>query len=119
MAGQVKSLYATLIAAVLLAVVMSPPAEAVVSCGTVASNLTPCIPYVTRGGALGGCCNGVKRLYGAATTTADRQTVCRCLKNLANAYRGVDLGKAAKLPSQCGVNVAYKISPSTDCNRVN
>ncbi|KAK4381724.1 Non-specific lipid-transfer protein 2 [Sesamum angolense] len=65
------------------------------------------------------CCSGVKGLYGAAKTTPDRQSVCSCLKSLAGSYKDVDLSKAAGLPVQCGVNIPYKISPSTDCSKVN
>lgn len=32
--------------------------------------------------------------------------------------KGIDLGKAAGLPSACGVNIPYKISPSTDCSTI-
>ncbi|KAL0413792.1 UNVERIFIED_CONTAM: Non-specific lipid-transfer protein 2 [Sesamum radiatum] len=54
-----------------------------------------------------------------AQTTPDRQSVCSCLKSLAGSYKDVDLNKAAGLPGQCGVNIPYKISPSTDCSKVN
>ncbi|GER55721.1 non-specific lipid-transfer protein [Striga asiatica] len=114
MAGQVKSLYAALIAAVLLAAVMPPPAAAL-GCGTVISYLSPCLPYVTGRGPIGKCCNGVKGLYAAAKTTTDRQTVCTCLKNIGSSTGGVNYNKAAGLPIRCGVNLPYKISPSTNC----
>ncbi|KAL0338079.1 UNVERIFIED_CONTAM: Non-specific lipid-transfer protein 2 [Sesamum angustifolium] len=96
----------------------APAAEAALSCGTVISYLSPCLPYVTDQGPLGGCCGGVKGLYGAAKTTPDRQTACNCLKSLARSYKRVNLSKAAGLPEQCGVNIPYKISPSTDCSKV-
>ncbi|KAL3615782.1 lipid-transfer protein [Castilleja foliolosa] len=118
MAALVKSICVALIAAVLVAAIV-PPADAALSCGSVISYLGPCLPYVTNRGALGSCCGGVKGLYGAARTTADRQAVCGCLKSLAGSYgRGINLSKAAGLPKTCGVNVPYKISPSTDCSRV-
>ncbi|MCE0480881.1 tyrosine protein phosphatase, partial [Datura stramonium] len=100
---------------VLCMVVVAPHAEAALSCGQVQSNLIGCLPYLQGTGPLGGCCGGVKGLLGAANTPADRQTVCTCLKSAANAIKGIDLGKAAGLPAACGVNIPYKISPSTDC----
>ncbi|KAK4418844.1 Non-specific lipid-transfer protein 2 [Sesamum alatum] len=117
MAVVIKALCVALIAAVLIVAVV-PPAEAALSCGTVISYLGPCLPYVTDQGPLGGCCGGVKQLYVAARTTPDRQSACNCLKYLAGNYKRVNLQKAARLPKQCGVNIPYKISPSTDCTKV-
>ncbi|KAK4406279.1 Non-specific lipid-transfer protein 1 [Sesamum angolense] len=68
--------------------------------------------------AIGDDVGGVKGLYAAAKTTPDRQSVCNCLKSLAASYSTLNLGKAAGLPAQCGVNIPYKISPSTDCSKV-
>ncbi|KAI3473095.1 hypothetical protein Pfo_030387 [Paulownia fortunei] len=117
MAALIKAMCVALIAAVLV-VAVAPPAEAAISCGTVISYVSSCLPYVTNRGPLGGCCGGVKGLYGAAKTTPDRQSVCSCLKSLAASYSGVNLVKAAGLPKQCGVNIPYQISPSTDCSKV-
>ncbi|KAL6568760.1 tyrosine protein phosphatase [Orobanche minor] len=112
-----KSICAALIAAVLVAAA-APPTQAAMSCGTVVSSLTPCLKYVTNQGPLGGCCGGVTSLYKAARSTPDRQVICGCLKNLARSSGNFNLGKAAGLPKQCGVNIPYKIDPSTDCRKV-
>ncbi|KAK4724652.1 hypothetical protein R3W88_027431 [Solanum pinnatisectum] len=98
-------------------VVVAPHAEAL-TCGQVTSSLAPCLPYLMNRGPLGGCCGGVKGLLGQAQTTTDRQTACTCLKSAASSFTGLDLGKAASLPSTCSVNIPYKISPSTDCSKV-
>ncbi|KAF3674250.1 Non-specific lipid-transfer protein 2 [Capsicum annuum] len=95
--------------------VVAPHAEAL-SCGEVQSSMAPCVPYLTSRGPLGGCCGGVKGLLGAANTPADRKTACTCLKSAASTIKGIDGDKAASLPSVCGVNIPYKISPSTDCS---
>ncbi|XP_059296719.1 non-specific lipid-transfer protein 2-like [Lycium ferocissimum] len=102
---------------VLCMVVVAPYAEAL-TCGQVQSGLAPCLPYLQGRGPLGGCCGGVKGLLGAAKTPADRKTACTCLKSAANSIKGIDAGKAAGLPGACGVNIPYKISPSTDCSKV-
>lgn len=112
----IKALCVALVGAVLVIAVV-PPAEAALGCGSVISYLRSCLPYVTDKGPLGGCCSGVKGLYKAAKTTVDRQAACSCLKTLASTYKGVNLSKAAGLPQQCGVNIPYKISPSTDCSK--
>ncbi|XP_015055317.1 non-specific lipid-transfer protein 2-like [Solanum pennellii] len=96
---------------------VAPHAEAM-TCGQVTSGVAPCLPYLTGRGPLGGCCGGIKGLLGAARTPADRKMACNCLKSAATAIKGIDAGKAAGLPRVCGVNIPYKISPSTDCNRV-
>ncbi|PKA57628.1 Non-specific lipid-transfer protein 1 [Apostasia shenzhenica] len=89
-----------------------------ITCGQVASTLAPCIPYLRGSGpANSACCNGVRSLNAAAQTTADRQTACNCLKTLSASISGLNLGLAAGLPGKCGVNVPYRISPSTDCSR--
>ncbi|XP_009757911.2 non-specific lipid-transfer protein 2 [Nicotiana sylvestris] len=101
---------------VLCMVVVAPHAEAL-SCGQVQSGLAPCLPYLQGRGPLGSCCGGVKGLLGAAKSPSDRKTACTCLKSAANAIKGIDMGKAAGLPGACGVNIPYKISPSTDCSK--
>lgn len=95
-------------------------ARAAVTCNQVVSYLTPCISYVQSGGTVPmNCCNGIKTLYGRAQTTQDRQGVCNCLKQVASQvpYTGFNAGLAAGLPSKCGINIPYKISPSTDCQK--
>ncbi|XP_047254554.1 non-specific lipid-transfer protein 2-like isoform X2 [Capsicum annuum] len=82
---------------VLLCMVVVAPYAAALSCGQVTSAMAPCVPYLTP---------------------ADRKTACTCLKSAANAIKGIDAGKAAGLPAACGVNIPYKISPSTDCSKV-
>ncbi|KAL1545401.1 tyrosine protein phosphatase, variant 2 [Salvia divinorum] len=114
MASITKAMCVALIAAVLVAAA-APPAEAGLGCGQVVSYLSSCLPYVTNRGPLGRCCGGVSGLYGAARNTPDRQAACTCLKSLAGSYSGINLNKAAGLPKQCGVNIPYKISPTTDC----
>ncbi|CAI9268704.1 unnamed protein product [Lactuca saligna] len=97
-------------------VVAAPYAEAAITCAQVVSSLSPCLSYLKNGGAVpSACCNGVKSLNSAARTTPDRQTACRCLKS---ASGGVNPGNAASLPGKCGVSIPYKISPSTDCSKV-
>ncbi|MBN7124836.1 hypothetical protein BSU01_24585 [Erwinia billingiae] len=101
-----------------LMMVAAPHAEAI-TCGQVTSSLTPCIAYLRSGGALPpACCSGVKSLNGAAKTTPDRQTACKCIKSAASSISGINFALAAGLPGKCGVNIPYKISPSTDCSTV-
>ena len=99
-------------------VVLAPYAEAAVTCGTVNGNLAPCLGYLEgMPGPNTACCSGIMALKNAATSVADKKTVCNCLKNAANALKGaIDISKAAGLPSKCGVSIPYAIRPNTNCN---
>ncbi|KFK36745.1 hypothetical protein AALP_AA4G164400 [Arabis alpina] len=94
--------------------------NAALGCGQVNSAVAPCIGYILQGGAVTpGCCNGIRRLNGAARTTPDRKAACQCLKNAAAALGpGLNAGRAAGLPRACGVSVPFPISTSTNCNNV-
>ncbi|XP_031486046.1 non-specific lipid-transfer protein-like [Nymphaea colorata] len=99
---------------------LAPASEAAITCGTVIGSLSSCLPYAfgrtpTPGSA---CCGGVKSLYSAAKMQADRQTVCTCLKGYAGKISGINYGRVASLPKQCGVSLPYAISPSTNCNTI-
>ncbi|KAL0456400.1 UNVERIFIED_CONTAM: Non-specific lipid-transfer protein 1 [Sesamum latifolium] len=117
MTGLIKLTSSMLVAAMLLFAIV-PGTEATIGCSAVLLALSPCLAYVTDQGPLGECCVGVKSLYAAAKTTADRQSVCGCLESLAGSASNIDLAKAAGLPGQCGLNIPYKISPSVDCSKV-
>ncbi|PRQ42705.1 putative plant lipid transfer protein/Par allergen [Rosa chinensis] len=96
-------------------------AKAAITCGQVVNKLMPCVAYVQNGGTPAvGCCSGIKTLYGMAQTTPDRQSVCNCLKQAVAGipYTGANAGLAAGLPGKCGVNLPYKINPSTDCKSI-
>ncbi|XP_073017335.1 non-specific lipid-transfer protein 1-like [Primulina eburnea] len=107
-----------IIAAALIA--PTPTAEAVVSCNSVLTTLSPCLNFVLVGGAVPptDCCYGVKSVANAATTKEDRQAVCSCLKSVASSATPSIINNAAELPGKCGVSIPYNISPSTDCSRV-
>ncbi|WP_369073423.1 non-specific lipid-transfer protein, partial [Acinetobacter baumannii] len=87
------------------------------TCGQVTSNLAPCIPYARSGtGPVpAACCNGIRSLNSAAQPTPDRQATCKCLKSASGSVSGLNYGVVAGLPGKCGVNIPYKISPSTNC----
>ncbi|KAJ8511007.1 hypothetical protein OPV22_001441 [Ensete ventricosum] len=94
-------------------------AQAAISCGQVISYLIPCLGYAQGTGPLTErCCSGVRGLNDAAQTTTDRQATCNCLKRSAAGVSGIQPGLISGIPSKCGINVPYRISPSTDCSRV-
>ncbi|KAJ3669395.1 hypothetical protein LUZ60_011345 [Juncus effusus] len=88
-----------------------------ITCGQVATNIAPCMSYARsgQGSPSAGCCSGVKALNSMAKTGTDRQTACKCIKQLAG---GVNAAAAAAIPGKCGVSIPYAISTSTDCSKV-
>ncbi|WJX43361.1 hypothetical protein P8452_30474 [Trifolium repens] len=109
--------------AIVCLVTFGPKAEAAVSCGQVVNNLTPCVSYIIYGGNAvpAQCCNGVRNLNNMAQNTPDRRAVCNCIKNAVSSsgftYTRFNLDIVAGIPSKCGVNIPYQISPNTNCNR--
>ncbi|KAF8007672.1 hypothetical protein BT93_K1614 [Corymbia citriodora subsp. variegata] len=113
--------FSKLVCVALLCIVAAASlAEAAVTCGQVASSMAPCITYARsgRGPVPPGCCSGIRSLNSAARTTPDRQAACKCIKSAAGSISGLNYGVVAAIPSKCGVNIPYKISPSTDCNSI-
>ncbi|GMI64277.1 lipid transfer protein 3 [Hibiscus trionum] len=108
-----------LVCALLLCLlVVSPIATTSLTCGDVSTKMAACVRYLQNGGALPApCCNGVRALNNMARTTPDRQTACRCLQNSAKSIPNIKPNLAETLPGKCGVNIPYKISTSTNCNR--
>ena len=103
----------------LLCVVVALPIAQAITCGQVASSAASCTTYVKSGGVVpAACCNGIRNLNAMAKTTADRQAVCNCLKQIAGGIKGLNANLAAGLPGKCGVSVPFKISTSTNCATV-
>ncbi|KAK7287097.1 hypothetical protein RIF29_00135 [Crotalaria pallida] len=106
---------------VLISVNSSPKAQAVVTCGQVIGNLAPCVSYIRNGGRYvpQQCCNGIRTLSGLARSTADRQSVCNCIKNSVRGipFTSFNLNLANGIAQRCGVSTNYKLNPSIDCSR--
>nr|QHD64709.1 non-specific lipid-transfer protein [Oliveria decumbens] len=115
----VSKVAVAIICMVALLSLSAPHAVEGLTCGQVTSSLGQCMGYLKTGGVVPpGCCSGVKTLNGMAKTPLDRKQACTCLKSISGSIKGINYGLAAGLPGKCGVNVPYKISPSTDCSRV-
>ncbi|MED6106891.1 hypothetical protein PIB30_008895 [Stylosanthes scabra] len=105
---------------VCMALVAAPMVHGAISCGTVTSSMASCLEFLQAGGVPApSCCQGVKSLLKSAQTTPDRRTVCSCLKTAAASIPTINLANAGQLPGKCGVNIPYKISPSTNCATIN
>ncbi|GMN40565.1 hypothetical protein TIFTF001_009786 [Ficus carica] len=111
--------FAKIACVVVVAMVVAAPAAEALSCGTVSSSLAQCIAYARSSGGTvpTACCNGIRTLNSLAKTSQDRKDACACLKSAAGRISGLNLSLIAGLPGKCGVNIPYKISPSTDCSK--
>ncbi|PWA94728.1 non-specific lipid-transfer protein [Artemisia annua] len=97
-------------------VVSMPYMEAAIPCPAVSSFFAPCVKYlITSGGAVPPtCCDGLKKLSNAATTTPDRQQACNCLLNFYKSSSSINQDNAVGLSGKCGLSITYT-SPTTDC----
>ncbi|XP_047952091.1 non-specific lipid-transfer protein 1-like [Salvia hispanica] len=106
--------------AVAVSVVGAAAAPPKITCGDVTTTLAPCFEYVLSGGKVpGNCCQGVKSLYKAANTAANRRSVCICLKSVTGSASPAAVKNAKSLPGKCGVSLPFEITPAIDCNKVN
>ncbi|CAL4897195.1 unnamed protein product [Urochloa decumbens] len=99
-------------------------ASAAVSCSEVTSAVAPCLGYamgISTSSPSPSCCSGVRSLSSRASSTADRQAACSCLKSMTGRLGGggASMSNAANIPSKCGVNVGVPISPNVDCSKIN
>ncbi|CAM8890088.1 unnamed protein product [Rhodiola kirilowii] len=119
--------YKLLIVLCMISLLIAAPnhhlAEAAVTCNEVCLHIYPCISYVISGrnniGVPTTCCNVLKSLNASATTTADRQLVCKCIQSATShvSFTSYNLRLADSLPAKCGLRVHYKITPTTNCSR--
>ncbi|CAN6348793.1 unnamed protein product [Urochloa humidicola] len=112
---------ATVAVVTALAVVSLQTASAAVSCSEVTSAVAPCLGYAMGSAASpsAACCSGVRSLSSRASSAADRQAACSCLKSMTGRLGrgGATMGNAANIPTKCGVNVGVPISPNVDCSK--
>ncbi|CAK9144795.1 unnamed protein product [Ilex paraguariensis] len=103
----------------LLLLLAPPPSYAAISCSDVIKDIRPCVNYLKNGSGMppAACCTGASNLASSATTTADKQAACNCIKSAAkNANIKSELAKA--LPANCGITLSIPISPNTDCTKI-
>lgn len=102
----------------ILLVLLQESADASISCSDVTKDLTPCVNYLVNGSGKppSGCCDGVKALSAAATTTADKKAACACIKAAA-ANVNYNAKLAQDLPTNCGVTLPFPVSAAMDCSK--
>ncbi|XP_006847752.2 non-specific lipid-transfer protein 3 [Amborella trichopoda] len=83
-------------------------------------DLTPCLSYLTAdvNSPNTPCCIGVQNVHAGANSRDMRQSICVCLKEVANGILNLNDDHAAALPGLCGVKLNIPISKSTDCTKI-
>ncbi|KAK9723702.1 hypothetical protein RND81_05G018900 [Saponaria officinalis] len=116
-----STIFKSVCVALVCMMLMSPHAQATLSCGAVTKNIAQCVTYLKGTGTSPSkaCCAGITTLKNLAASPGDRKTACGCLKTAAASMTGLDTKRAAQLPGACDVTIAYAISPNTDCSKVN
>jgi hypothetical protein len=106
---------AGIVVTILAVLVAAETTSAMISCGDV----SPCLAYAMGRASApsAGYCSGVRNLKSRASSTADLQATCSCLKSMASRLGGVSMGNAAGIPGKCSVNIGMPISPSVDCSK--
>ncbi|XP_057800402.1 non-specific lipid-transfer protein 8-like [Salvia miltiorrhiza] len=107
------------VAMVILLAAAAAPSWAAITCSDVIKDLRPCLNYLKSGSGAPPtpCCDGASSLAAAASTTADKQAACNCLKNAAKSITlKPELAKA--LPANCGISMPFQISPNVDCSKI-
>ncbi|KAG8363541.1 hypothetical protein BUALT_Bualt19G0033100 [Buddleja alternifolia] len=106
-----------LFAAVFAIIFLAAPAASI-TCSDVIKDIRPCLNYLKSGSGAppAPCCSGASNLASSATTTADKQTACNCLKNASkNTNLKPELAKA--LPKNCGISLPFEVSTTVDCSK--
>ncbi|XP_024984306.1 non-specific lipid-transfer protein 1-like [Cynara cardunculus var. scolymus] len=107
------------VAIVSLFLLFVPSTDAVLSCNAVIQTVAPCVNYLINGSEMpsSACCSGVRALVTATNTTADRQAACSCLESTSQNLN-LNLTLVASIPTNCGINLGFTISPDVDCTTI-
>ncbi|XP_065626249.1 non-specific lipid-transfer protein 1-like [Quercus suber] len=99
--------------------VVASHVDASLTCAEVTNLLTPCISYAIFGGTvLQLVVKGIKALNAASNTTQDHRAACSCIMDGLSKIPGINYELVGTLPQTCGTTCSYKITPTTDCSKV-
>ncbi|KAJ4843547.1 hypothetical protein Tsubulata_007963 [Turnera subulata] len=103
---------------VFLLILVPHSSDAAISCSDVIKDLRPCVNYLVKGSGKppAACCAGASALQSAASTPADKQAACTCIKSAAQKINpNPQLAQA--LPANCGISLPFTVSPTVDCSK--
>lgn len=93
--------------------------EAEIGCPMVTQAVNACSTFITYGSPdpLPGspCCNAMAGLKNMGESIENRQSICKCIMGLINAY-DPNGNVIATLPGFCGVSFGFTIEPNVDCS---
>ncbi|KAI3867072.1 hypothetical protein MKW92_032426 [Papaver armeniacum] len=86
-----------------------------------AKSLVQFMPYLVGSAShpVTACCDGVKQIKVLATTTDEKSQACSCVKDAVNKCQNIKKDAASRLPTKCGVTLAYPISKNIDWSTIN
>lgn len=104
--------------AIVMLLLFMPISEAAIECSDVVKSLGPCLNYLKNGAGTPStdCCAGANNLNSAATSTADRQAICACIKTTAQKINTNDAA-AQGLAGNCGISLSVPVSRNVDCSK--
>ncbi|KAJ6947994.1 hypothetical protein NC651_002373 [Populus alba x Populus x berolinensis] len=113
------SVVAAAMAALMMFLLLTPPSDAAISCSDVIKGLRPCVNYLMNGSGKppAACCSGISAIQAAASTTADKQAACNCIKS-ASKQINPNPQLAQALPANCGITLPFAVSPNVDCSKI-
>ncbi|XP_011005006.1 PREDICTED: non-specific lipid-transfer protein 8-like [Populus euphratica] len=105
---------AAAMSALMMFFLLTPPSHAAISCNDVIKDLRPCVNYLMNGTGKppAACCSGISAIQAAASTTADKQTACNCIKSASK-----QINPNPQL-ANCGITLPFTVSPNVDCSKI-
>ena len=86
--------------------------DATITCAAVLNLLTPCINYVIFGGTVPpACCEGIKALDAASSTTKDHRAACSCIMDDISRIPGINYEVVGTLLRHVALLVPTKSHP--------
>ncbi|KAI8000384.1 hypothetical protein LOK49_LG09G01448 [Camellia lanceoleosa] len=108
-----------LVMVILTLIVSSVTVNATITCQDAIMKILPCEQYLLgNGGITVPCCQGAQNLNQMANSTADRQAVCACFKQVGPPL-GVNVDRAKQLPNLCKIDLhGITIDFTIDCSTI-
>ncbi|THG01421.1 hypothetical protein TEA_023609 [Camellia sinensis var. sinensis] len=108
-----------LVMVILALIASSMTVNATITCQDAIMKLLPCEQYLLgNGGITVPCCPGAQNLNQMANSTADRQAVCACFKQVGPSL-GVNVDRAKQLPNLCKIDLrGITIDFTIDCSTI-
>ncbi|KAK4268877.1 hypothetical protein QN277_022106 [Acacia crassicarpa] len=120
-ASSMLRLAAGIVAAILVAVLISAPKQVgAIPCSVVIPKISPCRGYIDKSKRIPSqsCCDGVKDINDRSKTRQDRVEACKCIKQALSLMSKYDPNRIPLIPGKCRFSFSLPVIKSdTDCNK--